>query len=442
MNPFPDAYPRISIITPSYNQAGFLAQAIESVLDQGYPNLEYMVLDGGSTDGSIEIIRRYEKHLAFWESAPDRGQSHAVNKGFRRATGELVAWMNSDDYYLPGAFAAVAEAHREVSAADRPPGFFFGTGIRVDREGGLIGSFWPHKPVFDHAALVYGFDYILQPTVFIRRDPLFSVGLLDEGLRYCMDYDLWIRLAREHPAVPVDHPVAASREYLETKSLSGGMERCAEIARVIAGHTGLPATPGVLYYIIITLQGLTRDERAKGLFSRDFQRGLALLHTENLLPLSLFSDTEFGFPERNAGPDPLAEMAAVAAERKGYLTGLEERLTELHQIVKTRDEEIAGLIAQLKESEADRAARLAEIEAIGARFAESEAAWRKQMEELGGVLAESEADRAARLEVIREQQRRIEALDRRYDHLASRMPVRALRKLGMISPEPPEVPEA
>ena len=236
--------------------------------------------------------------------------------------------------------------------------------------------------------------------------------------------------------------MAASREYRETKSLSGGMERCAEIARVIAGHTGLPATPGVLYYIIITLQGLTRDERATGLFSRDFQRGLALLHTENLLPLSLFSDTEFGFPERNAGPDPVAEMAAVAAERKGYLTDLEERLTELHQIIRTRDEEIAGLIAQLKESEADRAARLAEIEAIGARFAESEAAWRRQMEELGAVLAESEADRAARLEVIREQQRRIEVLDRRYDHLASRMPVRALRKLGMISPEPPEVQEA
>lgn len=440
MNSSPEAYPRISIITPSFNQAGFLAQAIESVLDQGYPNLEYMVLDGGSTDGSIEIIRRYEKHLAFWESAPDRGQSHAINKGFRRATGELVAWLNSDDYYLPGAFAAVAEVHRTVSAADRPPGFFFGTGIRVDREGGLIGNFWPHKPVFDYAALVYGFDYILQPTVFIRRDPLLSVGLLDEGLKYCMDYDLWIRLAKEHPAVPVDHPVAASREYRETKSLSGGMERCAEIARVIAGHTGLPATPGVLYYIIITLQGLTRDERATGLFSRDFQRGLALLHTENLLPLSLFSDTEFGFPERNAGPDPVAEMAAVAAERKGYLTDLEERLTELHQIIRTRDEEIAGLIAQLKESEVDRAARLAEIEAIGARFAESEAAWKKQMEALGAVLTESEADRAARLEVIQEQQRWIEALDRRYDHLASRMPVRVLRKLGMISPEPPEVP--
>ncbi|WP_373499485.1 glycosyltransferase [Desulfococcus sp.] len=445
MKHHPDASPRISIITPSYNQAGFLVQAIESVLDQGYPNLEYMIMDGGSTDGSIEIIQRYEKHLAFWESAPDNGQSHAVNKGFRRATGELVAWMNSDDYYLPGAFEAVAEKHRELSADGKLPGFFFGTGIRVDREGGLIGNFWPHKPVFDVAALVYGFDYILQPTVFIRRDPLFSVGLLDEGLKYCMDYDLWIRLAKAYPAAPVDHPVAASREYRETKSLSGGMERCAEIARVIAGHTGLPATPGVLYYIIITLQGLTREDRATGLFSKDFQRALEFLHTENLIPLSLFSDSDYGFPERTAGADPLAEMAAVAAERKGYLTGLEEKLEALHRVIHTRDEEITGLIAQLKESEADRDARLAQVESIGKQLAESEAdrdARRIQIEELGALLAESEADRAARFEVIQDQARQIEALGRRYDHLATRMPVRVLRKLGMISPQPADTPEA
>lgn len=372
-----DTQPKISVITPSYNQARFLVQTIESVLDQKYPNLEYMILDGGSTDGSIEIIRRYEKHLSFWESTPDNGQSHAINKGFRRATGELVAWINSDDYYLPEAFAVVAEAFRTASTGNRPPGFFFGTGIRVDREGSLIGEFWPHKPVFDYAALVYGFDYILQPATFIRRDSLLAVGLLDETLRYCMDYDLWIRLAGEYSAIPVDHPVAASREYRETKSLSGGMERCAEIAQVIVRHTGLPATPGVLYYTIITLQGLTRDDRAGSLFSEDFQRALALLHTENLFSLSLFSEKEFGFPEKNAGPDPFSEMAAVVAGRKGYLTGLEE-----------------------------------------------------QMEELTALLEESEADRKARLEVIRD-------LERRYRHLASRMPVRVLRKLGIISSEPP-----
>ena len=295
----------------------------------------------------------------------------------------------------------------------------------------------PTRPVFDYSALVYGFDYILQPTVFIRRDALFEVGLLDERLEYCMDYDLWIRLSKIYPAEPVDHPVAASREYRETKSLSGGIERCAEIARVIEGHTGLPATPGILYYTIITLQGLTRDDRARRLFSKDFQRALEFLHTENLSTLSLYSDKEFGFPERAAGGAPLDEMAAIAENRKGYLTGLEEKLDELYQIVNTRDREIAGLIANLKESEADRDARLIQVQELGALLAESEAdrdARMIQIEELGALLAESEADRAARLTVIEDQQRR-------YDHLVSQMPVRVLKKLHMISPEQPDNPE-
>lgn len=441
----PDEFPKISIITPSYNQAEFLGQTIESVLEQGYPNVEYMILDGGSTDGSIDIIRKYEKHLTFWESAKDDGQSQAINKGFRRATGDLVAWMNSDDYYAPGAFHAVAEKYRQSSLEkEDAPGFFFGAGIRVDREGKVIGNFWPHKPVFDYFALVYGFDYILQPTVFIRRDALFEAGLLDEGLIYCMDYDLWIRLSKSYPAMPVDHPIAASREYRETKSLSGGMERCAEIARVIAGHTELPVTPGVLYYTIITLQGLTLDERTKRLFSKDFQRALEFLHTENLIPLSLYSDKEFGFPERRVDGAPLEKMAAIADKRKGYLTSLEEELTDLHRTIKTRDEEIKGVIAQLKESEADRDARLAEIETIGVALAESEAdrdARKIQIEELGALLAESEADRSARLTVIENQAERIDELEQRYDHIMSQMPVRVLKKLHMISPDQPDNPE-
>lgn len=438
----PDEYPKISIITPSFNQAEFLEQTIESVLDQGYPNLEFMILDGGSTDGSIEIIQRYEKHLAHWESGRDDGQSHAINKGFRRATGELVAWLNSDDYYVPGALQEVARRYR--GCEDDAPGFLFGAGLRVDREGKSIGAFWPHSPVFDQGALMYGFDYILQPTVFIRRAALMEVGLLDERLEYCMDYDLWIRLSKRYPAVAVDHAVAASREYRETKSLSGGLERCAEIARVIAGHTGLPATPGILYYIIITLQHLTREQGAARLFSGDFQRSLAFLHTENLMPLSLYSDKELGFPERTVDEGALDKMAAIAENRKGYLTKLEEELDNLHRIIKQRDEEVEGLIAQLKESEVDRDARLVQIQEIGDALAESEKdrdARMVQIEELGALLAESEADRAARLTAMEAQGRQIEELVRRYDHLAAQMPVRVMRKLGMIHPDPPENPE-
>src|SRR5262245_54842718 len=105
-------FPRISIVTPSYNQAPYLHQTIDSVLSQGYPNLEYIVIDGGSTDGSVDSIRRYEKHLAYWASERDRGQTHAINKGFKRATGEVHAYLNSDDYYLPETLATVARAVR------------------------------------------------------------------------------------------------------------------------------------------------------------------------------------------------------------------------------------------------------------------------------------------------------------------------------------------
>src|SRR5262245_32047801 len=125
---YADLWPKISIITPSYNQAHFLETCITSVLSQEYSDLEYIIIDGGSTDGSVEIIKKYENQITFWVSEPDEGQSHAINKGFQRATGAIVAWLNSDDFYLPGALTAVAEAHRSAPHAS----FYFGDGWRVD----------------------------------------------------------------------------------------------------------------------------------------------------------------------------------------------------------------------------------------------------------------------------------------------------------------------
>src|SRR5687767_11527952 len=113
-----DTCPRITIVTPSFQQASYLEQTIDSVLSQGYPNLEYAVVDGGSTDGSVEIIKRYQKHLAYWVSEKDRGQTHAINKGMARATGEIRAYINSDDYYLPGTLQRVADAFQRDSGLD------------------------------------------------------------------------------------------------------------------------------------------------------------------------------------------------------------------------------------------------------------------------------------------------------------------------------------
>src|SRR5438105_4503434 len=136
-NPQPASVPRISVVTPSYNQGRFLEQCIKSVLDQGYPNLEYIIIDGGSTDESVAVIRKYQDRLASWVSERDAGQTDAINKGFRRATGEVVAWMNADDFYLPGAFARIAQAYQQSPQAS----FYFGNGLRVNEAGQEAGRF-------------------------------------------------------------------------------------------------------------------------------------------------------------------------------------------------------------------------------------------------------------------------------------------------------------
>jgi len=185
--------PLVSIITPSYNQAQFLETTIRSVLDQVYPNLEYMVVDGGSTDGSLEIIRKYADRLAWWVSEHDRGQTDAINKGFTRAHGDILAWLNSDDTYEP---EAVAEA---VTFLQAHPGvgMVYGDANFIDEHGQVIGPF-PARQT-DYRRLRRGSVHIPKQAAFFRGDLWRQVGPLDPTFYFAMDYDLWVKLAKIAP---------------------------------------------------------------------------------------------------------------------------------------------------------------------------------------------------------------------------------------------------
>lgn len=182
--------PLVSIVTPSYNQARFLEETIQSVLEQDYPAVEYILVDGGSTDGSLEIIRRYAHRFAWWVSEPDRGQTDAINKGFARARGEILAWLNSDDTYLPGAIADAVgflQSYPQV-------GLVYGDANLVNEQGEVIGKF-PARQT-DYARLQRGYVHIPQQAAFFRADLWQQVGPLDPTFYFAMDYDLWVRLAR------------------------------------------------------------------------------------------------------------------------------------------------------------------------------------------------------------------------------------------------------
>ncbi len=182
-------FPKISIITPSYNQCQFLEETILSVLNQDYPNLEYIIIDGGSTDNSVKIIKKYENRLASWVSEPDKGQTHAINKGLNQSTGEILNWINSDDLLSVGSLNIIGKAFSSDSEAD----FCFGDFSMIDDKGRIIIS--RKNPLYRFRTLFYGRQLSCQPAVFFRRSVLERIGYLDETLAFCMDLEFWIRAA-------------------------------------------------------------------------------------------------------------------------------------------------------------------------------------------------------------------------------------------------------
>jgi glycosyltransferase involved in cell wall biosynthesis len=223
---------KISIISPSLNQAVFAPEMLASLAEQGHPNLEHIVYDAGSTDGVIEIWRRAESEgrlKLFVE--PDRGQSDAINKGMRVATGEIVGWLNSDDVFLPGALHVVAEAFSKNPDAV----VVIGTGGRMDSKGQLLKIVPSTRFTIDR--LKSAFE-IIQPAMFFRRDTYWKVGGLDESLHYAMDWDLLLKLSKIGKVVTIPEHLANIRYYEETKTNTGGWKRMREIARIGRRHNG------------------------------------------------------------------------------------------------------------------------------------------------------------------------------------------------------------
>lgn len=278
--------PRITVITPSYNQGETLEQTIRSVLEQNYPHLEYMVIDGGSQDESPSIIRRYQHRLAYWVSEKDRGQSHAINKGFARASGDLLAWLNSDDFYLPGALACIAQAYQAHPTA----GLYTGNGLLVDKEGKTIRRY-ANDVGFDFSSLLQGSCYVLQPATFINRAAFEQAGFLDETLHFGMDLEYWLRVGKSFPVVVVDEPLAAFRWYEEVKT-NQGFARWVELWEIYRRYTDQEITPGLLVEFFATLKkkkvledlGMEAADLAEAGFSQAYARMQKALNLNDCIP--------------------------------------------------------------------------------------------------------------------------------------------------------------
>ena len=187
------SWPRISIVTPSFNQGEFLERTILSVLNQNYPNFEFIIIDGGSTDGSVEIIKKYEKYLAYWVSEKDNGQSDAINKGFQKSTGEILAWLNSDDVYLSNTLYSIAEVFRKRKSVE----IVYGNRYIIDEHDNVISErrVTHYSTFMVTLGVLYGGFGVYQPASFWRRGTHEKVGGVDISLKFCMDTDLFIRFA-------------------------------------------------------------------------------------------------------------------------------------------------------------------------------------------------------------------------------------------------------
>jgi glycosyltransferase involved in cell wall biosynthesis len=216
----------ISIVTPSFNQSAYLEQTMKSVLDQDYADIEYIVMDGGSTDGSIDIIKKYSSRLAFWTSERDRGQADAINNGTTHAHGEILAWLNSDDYYLPGAISSAVKIFEQNPDVV----LIYGDMLAVNERGETINTLKYQQLTLEDLLC---FQIIGQPAVFFRRAAFEKSGGLDTAFHFLLDHQLWIKIAQRGKILHVNQTWAAARYHAEAKNRAKASEFGREAFRIL-----------------------------------------------------------------------------------------------------------------------------------------------------------------------------------------------------------------
>jgi len=251
---------RISVVTPSFNQAEFLEQTILSVIGQNYSELEYIIMDGGSTDGSVEIIRKYEKKLSFWISEKDNGQSHAINKGFNRATGDILLWLNSDDMLLPNVLKILNE-----EVVKRGDAVYFGNCIHFE-ETDKLKTWGSNALGLARNADIKDVDYIIQPSSFWTRKVYEDIGPLSESLHYGFDWEWFIRARIAGiPFFPVNKVLSLYRIHEKHKSSEGSGKRSSELLSIVRKYN--PDKAELFELLIQEKRSRKTNSRVQNLFS-------------------------------------------------------------------------------------------------------------------------------------------------------------------------------